>query len=375
MRILADENITQVREYFAPYGEVLTVAGRSITAANVRDCDALLVRSVTPVTAGLLRDSRCRFVATATSGIDHIDVAGLASAGIALGWARGCNAVSVVDYVFSVLASISDDSGDDWRHWSVGIIGCGEIGSRLAGRLLQLGMTVQIHDPLLPRSHPLAFCFAPMERVLQQQVVTLHVPLTRDGGFPTWHLLARRQLDLIPPTSLFINAARGAAVDNSALLQWLDDRPQQRVVLDTWEHEPTISLELLSRVKLGTPHIAGYSFEGKLTGTRMILRDFCRHFSLPESVTTESTCVPLAVPVEGTESTRLNGLIRQAYDVRRDHRAMLSLLQSSDPPGDFDALRKHYPQRHEFSHYRIDAGALPPAIAAVAAILGFRVQS
>lgn len=375
MHILADENITQVREYFSPYGEVVTVAGRSITAAQVRDCDALLVRSVTQVTPALLHDSRCRFVATATSGVDHIDVEGLARAGVTLGWARGCNAVSVVDYVFSVFAAISDGSGDDWRQWSVGIIGCGEIGSRLAKRLLLLGIPVQIYDPLLPVSHPLAACFAPLEKVLQQQVVTLHVPLTRDGTFPTWHMLTRGLLDRIPQSSLLVNAARGAAIDNSDLLQWLKQRPQQLVVLDTWEDEPGISLELLSRVTLGTPHIAGYSFEGKLAGTRMILQEFCRHFGVAERGIGETETEVLAVPIQDSESRQLNTLILSAYDVRRDHVSMQALLRSNDSAREFDALRKHYPLRHECSHYCIDAGALPVSVLATAAVLGFRIQS
>ena len=375
MRILADENITQVREHFAPYGEVVTVAGRSITPAMVRDCDALLVRSVTRVTPELLRGSRCRFVATATSGIDHIDADGLAHAGVTLGWAKGCNAVSVVDYVFSVFAAISIGDDDDWRTWSVGIVGCGEIGSRLASRLLQLGMQVRIHDPLLPSSHPLAAHFAPLETVLQQKVVTLHVPLTYEGMYPTWHLLTRRQLELIQHQSLLINAARGAAIDNADLLQWLHTRPSQRVVLDTWEREPEISLELLARVTIGTPHIAGYSFEGKLTGTQMILHEFCRHFDFSAVGTGKTERAMLSVPATTSESSQLGALILQAYDVWRDHRSMQALLRSDDVAAGFDGLRKHYPLRHEFNHYCINGNELMPETAAAAAVLGFRIQS
>ncbi len=375
MRILADENITQVREHFTPYGDVVTVAGRSITPALVRDCDALLVRSVTPVTPELLHGSRCRFVATATSGVDHIDVAGLEQAGVTLGWAKGCNAVSVVDYVFSVLAAISNDSDDDWRTWSIGIVGCGEIGSRLADRLLRLGLSVCIHDPLLPLSHPLAAHFAPLETVLQQKVITLHVPLTHEGLYPTRHLLTKRQLDLIPLGSLLINAARGAAIVGSDLLQWLHTRPRQRVVLDTWEQEPEISLELLARVAIGTPHIAGYSFEGKLAGTQMILQAFCRHFGFDRTGIGNTETALLRVPTATGISHQLNAVILQAYDVRRDHRSMQALLRSRSVAADFDALRKHYPIRHECNYYCINGNELAPNTAAEAAVLGFRIQS
>lgn len=375
MLIVADENITRVTELFTPYGEVRTLPGRNIVADQLRDCDALLVRSVTPVTRELLSGSRCKWIATATSGIDHIDTAGLADAGISLGWARGCNAVSVVDYVFSVLANESEVCREDWRTWSVGIVGCGEIGSRLAQRLLQLGVAVRIYDPLLPATHPLAGCFSTLEQVLQQRVITLHVPLTLDGPHRTWHLLGQQELDCIRPDSLLINAARGGAIDNAQLLQWLGQRPQQRVVLDTWEAEPAILLELLQRVTLGTPHIAGYSYEGKLAGTRMILEQFCRHFgfALPQEIAPTTETLPAWIR-EGAIA-HINSLVLAAYDVRNDHAAMQKLLTSTTPAADFDALRKHYQLRHECSHYSLESAQLPADLCAVASVLGFQVTA
>jgi len=375
MLIVADENITQVREYFAPYGEVVTVPGRSITAKQVRDCDALLVRSVTHIEPQLLMGSRCRFVATATSGVDHIETEALAKAGIALGWARGCNAVSVVDYVFSVLAIESKACSEDWRGWSVGIIGCGEIGYRLAQRLLQLGIAVKVYDPLLPLTHPLAACFATLDDVLEQRVITLHVPLTREGPHPTWHMLGRSELDRIPAGSLLINAARGSAIDNAQLLQWLKQRPQQRVVLDTWESEPAISLELLQRVTMGTPHIAGYSHEGKLTGTHMILQQFCEYFSFAAPPELSGKTELLSVPASGGMLEQLNSLILAAHDVRNDHAAMQSLVTSNTPAADFDELRKHYPLRHQCNHYRVDSAQLSIDLRVAISVLGFRINA
>ncbi|HTQ98671.1 MAG TPA: 4-phosphoerythronate dehydrogenase [Candidatus Acidoferrum sp.] len=375
MRIVADENITAVRQSFARYGEVITLPGRSIDAVAVQDCDALLVRSVTKVTQALLAQSHCRFVATATSGTDHIDIEGLHRLGITVVSAQGCNSISVVDYVFSALAALTPIAGRHWRDASVGIIGCGRIGGALAERLLGLGMRVRIFDPLLKPSHPLSACFATLEEVLQQQVITLHVPLTSTGSAPTHHLLSQRQLGQIPSDSVLINAARGAAIDNPALLDWLRVRPLQRVVLDTWENEPDIALELLRRVTLGTPHIAGYSHEGKEAGTHMIQQRFCDHFGfggpgdMPKVAGSD-----LAIPA-GNESwqQQFDQLILTAYDVRKDHQAMQSLLGSAQPAIEFDRLRKSYPQRREFTHFSVGNLELHPQTVRDAAVLGFRL--
>jgi erythronate-4-phosphate dehydrogenase len=373
VRILADENITQVREYFSPYGDVHTVPGRHINAEQLSGFDALLVRSVTKVTPQLFSKSSCRFVATATSGIDHIDLSGLNAAGVRLAWAKGCNSISVVDYCCSVMAGLSPATPSAWTSLSAGIIGCGLIGSALAERLLALGMTVKIYDPFLPTTHPLAKAFSSLEEALQQAVISLHVPLTVDGAFPTKHMLAAQQLACIPPESMLINAARGAAIDNQELLQWLQQRPAQRVVLDTWEHEPEIALPLLARVSLGTPHIAGYSVQGKLKGTQMILQQFCQNFGFkpPSLASLRTEKAVLAAIVTSDPIQQLNDLVLKAYDVRNDHDAMLGLLSSETPAQDFDLLRKHYPQRHEFSHFVVDFSTLLPSVQKAAAVLGF----
>ncbi len=377
LHILADENLTGVRELFSPYGEVHTVAGRSINVAMLRDFDALLVRSVTPVSAQLLAGSRCRFVATATSGVDHIDVESLAVQQIKLSWAKGCNSQSVVDYFFSTLAALTPIAGRDWQQLSVGIVGCGQIGSALAEKLLQLGLRVRIYDPLLTQAHRFSSCFASLREVLQQQIITLHVPLSRDGAAPTFHLLGASELAVIPADSLLINAARGATIDNKSLLDWLQKRPQQNVVLDTWENEPGISLELMQRVRLATPHIAGYSQQGKENGTRMILQDFCQYFGLEQPKNKSEFTQRLSVEAQpGLQSAeQLNRLILAAYDVRRDHQAMQVLLSSSSPAEAFDALRKHYPERHEFSHFKVEAALLRPSAQQAARILGFQLSA
>ena len=376
MRILADENITRVRECFESYGEVVTVAGRTITPEMLRDFDVLLVRSVTRVDASLLAKSHCRFVGTATSGIDHIDVDALQAAGIKLAWARGCNAISVVDYVFSALAALSLSSGVDWLTRSFGIVGCGQIGSALARRLVALGAPVKIYDPFLPESHEMAGHFRSFEEVLEQDIISLHVPLTCDGPFPTFHMMDANALAHIGDAAVLINAARGAVIDNKLLQKWLQDRPQQQVVLDAWEHEPGIALELLPRVNLGTPHIAGYSQQGKLQGTHMVLESFCEHFGLslpatPDSLISEKK---LLEPIKTEDAAlQLNQLLLAAYDIRKDHAAMLTLSSSTAHATDFDLLRKRYPVRHEFSRFVVPGATLLPSAARAATALGFGI--
>ena len=371
MRILADENITAVREFFGPYGLVTTMPGRKIDSQAVKDCDVLLVRSITRVDSTLLQGSPCRFVGTATSGIDHIDTGALQEKGIAFAAAEGCNSLSVVDYVFSVLAVASPIAGLPWRACTVGIIGCGRIGAALAERLLALGVTIKIYDPLLGGQHPLHMHFASLETVLNQDVVTLHVPLTTSGPFPTFHMIDRVQLMCIRKDALLINAARGAAINNNALSDWLQERPSQRVVLDTWEGEPAINLQLLRQVELGTPHIAGYSKQGKLNGTRMLRDRFCQQLGL--AISEDGSTAPLSelqIP-QADPQTLLDHLILATYDVRRDHQAMQRMLSGNSAAAEFDALRKHYPAREEMSAYKLDSRRLPKQTAADAALLGF----
>lgn len=373
MKIVADENMALLPVCFGWAGEVVALPGRAIDRAAVRDADALLVRSVTRVDAALLADSRCRFVGTATSGRDHIDTAFLAGAGIEFGWARGCNANAVVDYCFAVLATLAQETGRDWHEASFGIIGCGAIGSRFARRLLALGLPVAIYDPLLAASHPLAAWFHPLEQVLGQSVLSLHTPLTRSGLHPTAALLAAERLAALSPDTLLINAARGAVVDNAALVALLRRQPQRRVVLDAWEGEPCIDPDLRDRVWLGTPHIAGYSIEGKENGTRMLVPAFCACFDLPEPAipALAAARTMLAPPPGLSPRQQVDAVILQAYAPRADDARLRDMPDSEDRGQYFDQLRRSYPLRREFSAARIDSAALAPATATMLQHVGF----
>jgi erythronate-4-phosphate dehydrogenase len=377
MKIIADENIADVAEYFGGKGELTLMPGRAINAQAVREADVLLVRSVTHVDRYLLQQSPCKFVGTATSGIDHIDTQWLAEKNIGLGWARGCNAQSVVDYVFSAMASLSEAQGFDWRHLSFGIAGCGEVGSRLAATLLGLQCRVVIHDPFLAATHLLAAHFGDYNSVLKQDVVCFHTPITTDGPWPTWHMLDGAKLNTLSADTVLVNAGRGAVIDNQALLARLEQHPQQQVVLDTWEGEPDINLDLLKRANIATPHIAGYSREGKLNGTRMIYAQFGEFFGLESRHQSEKgeQKIRLEISKDLPPLSQLNQLIKNAYDVMGDHARMQELLYAGNAGIAFDTLRKTYPLRHEFSAFAVAAGELSESLHQRVRTLGFTLTA
>lgn len=355
MKIIADENIPCAEQAFASLGEVRLVPGRGMQAEQVQDADILLVRSVTAVDPALLADSAVRFVGSATIGFDHVDRAYLQQRGIGFATAPGCNATSAAEYVVSALLVLAERKGFALAGKSVGIIGCGNVGSRVRERLAALGMHCVVNDPPLQAQggHD---DFVSLEEVLQADVITVHVPYTRDGVYPTHHLVDETVLRKLQPGALFINTSRGAVTDNQALEALLAERDDLSVVLDVWEGEPAINMSLLQRVDLGTPHIAGYSLDGKLRGTEMIYRAACDWFGLPgqwraADFLPAGSVIDCSEPEDMSASAMLRAAVFSTYDIRADDarlRTMLS-LPTGEQPAYFDRLRKEYPVRREFS--------------------------
>lgn len=376
MKIIADENMSAVHEIFSPYGEVVTMAGRAMTAASVATADVLLVRSVTTVDAQLLEDSRVKFVGSATIGTDHIDLAYLQEKGIHFAHAPGCNAEAVVQYMFSAFCTLEPE----WRHKNIGIIGCGNVGGRLFKRLRALGVACQVYDPFLNDSE--CSSLSNLQTVLSADIICLHTPLTRDGQFPTQHMINRQVLEqCIRPGALLINAGRGAVIDNGALLAHLQSGADLKVVLDVWEGEPNINRELLQTVNLATPHIAGYSLEGRLRGTQMVRDGMCRHLGLAVEDSADDLLTGETAGRDGLISLArgqgLDDAILAAYSIAEDDRQMRSELIGSGAEGSkgegtqFDGLRKHYAQRREFSYYTV-SGTGEQACHAELESLGFK---
>ncbi len=393
LNIVADENIPLVSDLFGSLGPVRMLSGRDMTPETVRHADVLLVRSVTRVDAALLDGSAVRFVGSATSGLDHIDAGYLRQRGIPFAYAPGSNADSVVEYVLATLLYLAVNRGEALGDKTLGIVGCGRIGSRLAARAAALGMKALLCDPPLAEADDPAGTarnYLPLDTLIEQvDALTFHVPLVREGPHRTWHMIGHDELAALRPGACLINTSRGAVFDNEALLEALQhtERRPAAVVLDVWEGEPVPSAALLRCVDIATPHIAGYSYDGKVAGTYM-LRDAMA--SLPgmqmpvaEGGAGEACGRVEPLPVCASdpvlpETEWLHHLVRSMYDVWRDDRCMRGSWPDSDEAAAlrFTELRRTYPERRAFSIRQLDRGHVPDALhRAVREGLGVQIGS
>ncbi len=350
VKILVDENMPYARELFSRLGEVKPVPGRPIPEGELADAQALMVRSVTKVNASLLSGTAVKFVGTATAGTDHVDQAWLGEAGIGFSAAPGCNAIAVVEYVFSALLMLAERDGFALKDRTVGIVGVGNVGSRLQARLEAWGVRTLLCDP--PRAdRGDAGDFRPLEALVREaDILTFHTPLFKEGPYKTLHLVDDALISALKPGAILINACRGRVVDNAALLTRLEAGQDLSVVLDVWEPEPDLNVELLKRVDIGTPHIAGYTLEGKARGTTQVFEAFSAFIGHRQQVALDTLLpapefgrITLHGPLDQPTLKRLAHLV---YDVRRDD---APLRKVAGIPGEFDKLRKNYLERREWS--------------------------
>lgn len=379
MRIVADENIPGVEQTFAHLGEVVCLPGRQLSRVNCAQADILLVRSVTRVDAELLAGSRVRFVATATIGEDHLDKAFLDAAGIGWASAPGSNADSVVEYVISALCRLEGALDHLLQGAQVGIVGMGNVGSRLYHRLVGLGVQCLAYDPLIPQQrYPV---LVDLETVLQAEVICLHAPLTKTGPYPSYHLLDKQRLADLRPGTTLLNAGRGAVVDNQSLLGHLEAHHDISVVLDVWEGEPDINVELMKRVDLATPHIAGYSLDGKLAGTAMIYKACCQFLGREPLAASTGPVerIPMSVRPRGNPAAVIADAVLTVYDIAADDQRLRGALLhqgGASPAQCFDQLRRDYPVRREFANFVIaNANELSQQSRQRLSALGFGLES
>ena len=355
MNIVIDENIPFAEEAFSHLGTVRVFSGRHITRESLGNATVLIVRSVTQVNEKLLDGTGIRFVATATAGIDHIDCEYLSQRQIGFAYAAGCNANSVAEYVLTALVTVAARLNFSLEGKSLGIVGVGRIGRLVENIARGLGMEVILNDPPLQRETGNR-SYRSLDEVLKADIVTLHVPLIKEGIDTTLHLIGAEELAQLSPSSVLINASRGEVVDNLVLLQCLKNDSLQSVVLDVWEEEPSINWELVNKVVIATPHIAGYSFQGKINGTQMVYRSTCEFLGItptwdlpPEAI--RNTLHSNAIKTAGLKfQSVVHQLSTQLYDLSGDDARLRSLLSEPilDRPSGFDKLRKDYPIRHEF---------------------------
>ncbi len=358
MKIIVDENMPLTQKLFSAFGEVVPLAGRSMTADDLVDADILLVRSVTKVNAALLsKAEKLKFVGTATIGTDHVDQNELVSRQIPFCSAPGCNKISVGEYVISSLFVLAERYQFSLSGMSIGIIGAGNTGSAVAERASSLGMNVLLCDPIKAESDD-PRTFVDYQAALKADIVSYHVPLTYTGNYPTFHLFNDSVINSIRDDQIFINACRGEVWDNQALYKRQISEKPLRLIMDVWEKEPDILQSLVPFTEIATPHIAGYSLDGKYRGTYMLYEQFCDIFNC-EKIIPFSSLLPDAninqISVTGElDETLLKQMIHLVYDVRRDDARFRMNIHRD---GAFDEMRKKYPERREWSSLSVTANS------------------
>jgi len=361
LKIVADDKIPFLRGALEPVADVVYLPGGRIAREDLRDADALIIRTRTRCNRELLNGTPVRFIATATIGYDHIDRAYCDAAGIRWTSAPGCNAGSVRQYVVSALVNLAHNHHFDLTEKTLGVVGVGHVGTQVAAAARTLGMTVLLCDP--PRQdRGDAEPFVSMDEILaKSDLVTLHVPLTRDGGYPTFHLADDDFFAHLRPGAIFLNAARGEVCSNPALKNALKTGQVAAAVLDVWENEPDIDRELLARTEYATPHIAGYSADGKANGTTMSVQAVSRFFGLGQDDWRVMAVPPppepeIVLPSGLAEAAALRLAVNRAYDLADDTRRLKAA------PEQFEKQRGDYPLRREFGAFVV-TGAVSPVLA------------
>jgi len=377
MRVVVDENIPCAEEAFASLGEVRCLPGRSICRDHLQDADILVVRSVTRVDRSLLMGTPVRFVATATSGCDHVDENDLAAMGIGFASAHGSNAESVAEWVTAALLRLATDMGFTLAGRVLGIIGVGAVGSMVEAKAAALGMKTLRNDPPRARREGATGFVSLSDLLAAADIVTLHVPLIRSGVDCTLRMVDDNFLRHLRSGAALLNASRGAVVDEAALRQALAKGRLAAAALDVFENEPFIASATLTAARIATPHIAGYSTDAKIAGTFQVYAAICRMLGKEPTWNPTPYLTPpaeISLNVEGRdEEDVLDEIVAAAYNIARDHERLAAAAQlPPDKIGEhFTRLRKEYPLRRKFPAFRVKLTGASPSLMAKVAGLGF----
>ncbi|MBN1796617.1 MAG: 4-phosphoerythronate dehydrogenase [Sedimentisphaerales bacterium] len=365
MKIIADTNIPFVKECFSSLGDIELVGGREISPKTAKDADVLLVRSITKINEQLLAGSRVKFVGTATIGFEHIDMDYLNSNSIGFASAPGSNANSVAEYVIAALLEVAEKHNVELEGKTIGIVGVGNVGSKVEQKCCALGMVSILNDPPLQRQTG-DEKYRPIEELYGCDFITMHTPLTYEGQDKTFHLADEKFFQPLKSGVVFLNTSRGGVVDTAALKKAIKNEKIKAAVLDVWENEPDIDTELLEMVDIGTPHIAGYSFDGKVAGMIMIYKALCGHFNLQPEHSAEDflsghktpdalSKTSITFPQAPTGREGIKAVVNEIYNIKEDDKRLRAILNM--PLGKrcatFDKLRREYPVRREFQNTNI----------------------
>ena len=357
MKIIVDENIAYGEEAFSEFGRVQLYPGREISNKILRDADALIIRSVTKVDEELLARTNIKFVGTATIGLDHLDRSYLDESGILYANAPGCNSFAVAEYITVSLNNAAISKNISLQDKSLGIIGYGNIGTKVERFAKLLGMKTLINDPPLEKNAD-ENKFSTLKNTLKCDVVTFHVPLNKTGEYKTVHLLDEDNIDLIKQDAILLNTSRGQVVDNKSVFKKLVNTTGIFSVFDVWENEPEINTDLLNAVNIATPHIAGYSFEGKVNGTIAIHESLADFLNVapkwkPKMPAVENSTI--TVDIKESFEQILNKIFQFVFPQFNDDALLRKsiLMNTEERKKYFDDLRKNYRLRREFTNYTI----------------------
>lgn len=364
---------------FGSLGDVIAVETGEFTSEAVHDADVLIVRSETKVNQSLLESRRVKFVGTATIGTDHIDLDYLISKGIAFASAPGCNSNSVKEYIVAALLHLSSTKGFSLKGKTIGVVGVGNVGSKVVKVAEALGMTVLQNDPPRARIEGSSI-FVPLDELMSADIITLHVPLTKLGEDATYHLFDEKRISRIRSETIFINTSRGAVVETASLKKAIRDKRIASTIIDVWENESKIDTELLSAVTIGTPHIAGYSLEGKTNAVRMVREAFCDHFQIesswdPKAELGMPDITDIKVPEDILQKEEiLHRIVNQCYNIAYDDEKLSGMLTL---PGMYRAeyfkkLRTNYQTRREFTNVTVHLPTQHESLKEIITALGFK---
>jgi erythronate-4-phosphate dehydrogenase len=373
MKIVADDKIPFLKGALEPFAEVEYLPGITIENNHLKNADALLTRTRTRCNENLLKNTTVQFIGTATIGYDHIDTAWCEKHGIVWKNAPGCNSSSVNQYIASTLINLSEKFNFSLKDKTLGVVGVGNVGSKVVHTAEMMGMRVYLCDP--PRVRSEGACgFVSLEGIIREcDIITFHVPLNISGPDKTYHLIGENLLTGLNPGTIIINASRGEVANGKALKEALYQGKIAGLVLDVWENEPEIDRELLNLCCQATPHIAGYSADGKARGTAMIIHELSRHFNLGiEDWETKNIPEPanpeIRINCHGFSNEEvLKRAIVSTYDVKDDDRRL------KENPVDFEKLRGEYPPRREFRAYTLYLENASNEIKRLCRKLGFKV--
>ena len=381
LKIVADNAIPFVERFFSRIGQVELLDGREISAQSLANADVLVCRTLTRVDEQLLADSSLGIVASPTSGLDHIDQDYLDTRNITLCSAPGRNARSVAEYVLSALCVLSDQQGFALQSKKVGIVGCGHVGSSLRSLLGILGIECLAYDPYL-KDESGSDLYCELDAVQACDIISLHVPLSREGAYPSWHMIDEAFLRGAKSDLVLVNTSRGEVIDEQALLDLARENSSLSLVLDVWANEPAINRELLQRAEIATPHIAGYSIDAKYRATRDVFQQVCQAAALSEGEAVDEVRFSddversIRLSQDQDELEAISMVILSSYDVRSDAAALRRMLEDdvADANAYFAELRNNYPIRREFSSLLVEFSGPESALLEKLEQLGFHLQ-